>query len=261
MLSSLRRNFPPPKNGETGNLLMLVQRNTAAWSIIISILFVAAVLCLLLLFDVDAQVLRLLVWLDAQGAWASLLFVLIMAAVVVLLLPGVLFTVGAGFVFGVVEGGIYVVSGTTLGAVLAFLIARHLFGERATRLVLRHARLKLVSEELVPQGWKIVMLTRLVPFFPFKLSNYFFGLTAFSLRGFTGGTFLGIIPFSLHNVYLGSIAADIATLGTRNTDRTLLEWGLYGAGFFVAVGIVIYLNRLARRALARYTEEDGKGEE
>jgi len=182
-----------------------------------------------------------------------------MAVVVVMLLPGILFTTGAGFVFGLVEGTIYVVFGTTLGAMLAFMIARHLFGERATRFVLGHARLKLVSEELTSQSWKIVMLTRLVPFFPFKLSNYFFGLTSFSLRGFTGGTFLGIIPFSLHNVYLGSIAADIATLGTRNTDRTPLEWGLYGVGFLVAVGVVLYLNRLARRVLARYTEEGGKG--
>ncbi|MEA3274642.1 MAG: TVP38/TMEM64 family protein [Pseudomonadota bacterium] len=226
---------------------------------VISVLFVAAVLGVLLLFDVDEQVLRLLSWLDAQGAWASLLFVLIMAAVVVLLLPGVLFTTGAGFVFGVVEGTVYVVIGTTLGAMLAFLIARHLFGERATRFVLSHARLKLVSEELAPQGWKIVMLTRLVPFFPFKLSNYFFGLTSFSLRGFAGGTFLGIIPLSVHSVYLGSIAADIATLGARNADRTPLEWGLYGAGFLVAVGVVLYLNRLARQALTRYTEEGGNG--
>ncbi len=242
-------------------MVMLAKRNSAAWGIIISILFVTAALGVLLLFGVDEQVLRLLTWLDAQGAWASLLFMLIMAVVVVLLLPGVLFTTGAGFVFGVVEGTLYVVIGTTLGAMIAFLIARHLFGERAARFVRRHARLKLISEELTPRGWKIVMLTRLVPFFPFKLSNYFFGLTAFSLRGFTGGTFVGVIPFSLHNVYLGSIAADIATLGTRNTERTPLEWSLYGAGFLVAIGIVIYLSRLASRTLARYTREDTKGEE
>ncbi len=235
---------------------MSAKRSSAAWGIIASIVFVAVVVGVLLLFDIDDQVLRLLAWLDAQGAWASLLFILIMAVVVVLLLPGVLFTTGAGFVFGVVEGTLYVVAGTTLGAVIAFLIARHLFGERAARFVRQHARLKLVSEELTPQGWKIVMLTRLVPFFPFKLSNYFFGLTAFSLRGFTGGTFLGVIPFSLNNVYLGSIAADVATLGTRSAGRTPLEWVLYGAGFLVAVGVVIYLSRLASRTLAKYTEED-----
>lgn len=233
---------------------MLTKRGSAAHGIIVSIVFVAAVLGILLLFGIDEQVLSLLSWVEAQGAWAPMLFILIMAAVVVLLLPGVLFTTGAGFVFGVLEGTVYVVLGTTLGAMLAFLIARHLFGERATRFVLGHAKLKLVSEELTPQGWKIVMLTRLVPFFPFKLSNYFFGLTPFSLHGFTGGTLLGIIPLTLHNVYLGSIAADIATLEVRNTDRTPLEWGLYAAGFLAAIGVVLYLNRLARRALASYTK-------
>jgi uncharacterized membrane protein YdjX (TVP38/TMEM64 family) len=105
------------------------------------------------------------------------------------------------------------------------------------------------------------MLTRLVPFFPFKLSNYFFGLAPFSLRGFTGGTFVGIIPFSLHNAYLGSVAADVATLGARQVGRTPLEWALYAAGFMATIVLVIYLNRLARRALAKYTQTGEQGDD
>lgn len=140
-----------------------------------SILFVAAILAVMIWFGAHEQVLRLLEWFEAQGAWAPLLFILIMAAVVVLLLPGVLFTTGAGFVFGLVEGSICVVAGTTLGATLAFLIARYLFGRRASRFIMAHARIRLVSEELTPHGWKIVLLTRLIPFFPGKISNYFSG--------------------------------------------------------------------------------------
>lgn len=238
----------------------MIRARSPVWSFAASVLFVAAVLGVLIYFDTHQQVLRLLEWLDAQGAWAPLLFILVMTLVVVLVLPGVMFTTGAGFVFGVVEGTVYVVLGTTLGATLAFLIARYLFGARATRFILAHARLKLVSEELTPQGWKIVLLTRLVPFFPFKLSNYFFGLTRFSLRGFVSGTFVGIIPFSLHNVYLGSIAADIATLGARSADRTPLQWALYGAGLLATIVAVIYLSRLAHRALAKYTAEVEQGD-
>jgi uncharacterized membrane protein YdjX (TVP38/TMEM64 family) len=228
--------------------------------IIISILFVALGIALLMYFDVHEDVLRLLDWLDALGIWGPLLFIMIMMLVVVLVLPGVMFTAGAGFVFGVVEGTVCVVVGTTLGSALAFLIARHLFGDRASQFVLSRARLRLVSEELTPQGWKIVLLTRLVPFFPFKLSNYFFGLTQFSLRGFMGGTFVGIIPLSLHNVWLGSIAAGITAPDGHIAARTPFEWVLYGGGFLAIVGLVVYLNRLARRALARYTEEDAEEE-
>lgn len=224
------------------------------WGIAASILFVAALLGVLIHFGATDYVLRLLSWFDAQGAWAPLLFILLMAAVVVLVLPGVLFTTGAGFVFGVVEGSFYVVIGTTLGAILAFLIARYLFGERARQFVKARAKLRLVSDELTPNGWKIVMLTRLIPFFPSKISNYFFGLTSFSLRGYVGGSLLGFTPFTINNVYLGSIAADLTTLSTRNLERTPLEWTLYGACFLVIVIAVIYLNRLARRALARYAE-------
>lgn len=230
------------------------------WGIAASILFVAAILAVLVYFGVHEEVTRLLRWFDAQGAWAPLLFILIMAAVVVLVLPGIMFTTGAGFVFGVVEGSLYVVAGTTLGATLAFLIARHLFGRRARQFVMARSRLHVVSQELTPHGWKIVLLTRLIPFFPSKISNYFFGLTPFSLRGYVGGSLLGFIPFSVHNVYLGSIAADLSTLGARSADRTPLQWVLYGAGFVAAVVAVVTLNRLARRALARY-EARGEIEE
>jgi uncharacterized membrane protein YdjX (TVP38/TMEM64 family) len=224
------------------------------------VLFVAAILAVLVYFDMHEQVLRLLRWFDEQGAWAAALFILVMAAVVVLLLPGVLFTTGAGFVFGVIEGTLYVVTGTLIGAVAAFLIARHLFGRRARRFVMERSRLRLLSDEATPHGWKIVLLTRMIPFFPSKISNYFFGLTPFSLRGYVGGSLLGFIPYSVHNVYLGSIAADLSTMGARDLGRSPLEWALYLTGFGCTVVAVVYLNRLARRALARY-EAQGEIEE
>lgn len=221
-----------------------------------SIAFVAILLAILYALGIHERVVDLLQWFDAQGAWAPLLFILIMTAVMVLLLPGVLFTTGAGFVFGVFKGTVYVVAGTVLGACLAFLIARYLFGERARQFVMTRAHLRVMSDEMTPNGWKIVLLTRLIPFFPSKLSNFFFGLTHFSFRGFFFGCLLGYIPFSLHNVYLGSLAADLTTLGVRETGRSPLEWSIYGAGFVGTVIAVIYLNRLARRALARYTEQE-----
>jgi uncharacterized membrane protein YdjX (TVP38/TMEM64 family) len=66
------------------------------------------------------------------------------------------------------------------------LLPHHLFGPRARSFVIARAKLQVVSEELTPHGWKIVLLTRLIPFFPSKISNYFFGLTTFSLHGFVG---------------------------------------------------------------------------
>lgn len=222
--------------------------------LIASVVFVMLLLAILLYFGVHYYIIDLLHWVDAQGIWGPVLLVLLMALVVVLVLPGVLLTTGAGFVFGVVEGSVYIVLGTTLGALAAFLIARYLFGPYAVDFVRRRNRLRLINEEMSANGWKIVLLTRLIPFFPGKLSNYFFGLTRFSWQGYLVGSLIGFIPFSVHNVYLGSIAADVTTLGLRNTERTGFEWILYGGGFVMTVIIVFYLNRLARRALSQYTK-------
>ena len=238
-----------------------IRRRSPLSAIGASALFVALLLAVMVYFDAHEQLLQLLRWIDTKGAWAALLFILIMAAVVVLVLPGVLLTTGAGLVFGIVEGSIYVVIGTTLGATTAFLIARYLFGQRARSFVMARAKLRLLSDELTPQGWKIVLLSRLIPFFPSKISNYFFGLTPFSLPGFVAGSLLGFIPFSVHNVYLGSIAVDISALAAGNLERSALGWFVYGTGFVATVIAVLYFNHLARRALRNYmSHENGEKE-
>jgi len=213
-------------------------------------------LTILYALGIHQQVVTMLQWIDRQGAWAAILFIVVMALAVVLLLPGVLFTTGAGFVFGILEGTLYVVTGTALGAAVAFLIARYLLGQRARIYLINHSRLAVMNDELTPHGWKIVLLSRLIPFFPGKVSNFVFGLTNFSFRGFVGGSILGFIPFSLHNVYLGSLAADITTVAVRESSRSPLEWSIYGIGFVGTVIAVLYLNKLARRTLARYTNNE-----
>ncbi|WP_237065116.1 TVP38/TMEM64 family protein [Microbulbifer guangxiensis] len=220
------------------------------------VLVVTGAVGLLLYFDLDDQLIELLQWLDSRGWQASLLFILIMALAIVVLAPGVIFTMGAGFVFGVVKGTIFVVIGTVLGATIAFLIARYLFGERPSRWLMSHVRPPHLGEVMRREGWRMIMLTRLVPLFPFKLSNYFFGLTPVRLKDFVIGNFIGIIPLTVNNVYVGSIAADLATLGQTGSERTPVQWALYGLGFVLAVVALIGLTRMARRALAEKIEEE-----
>ena len=233
----------------------IAQKLSVESCIAISILFVAAIIGVLLYFEWQSQVLRFFEWLEELGVWAPSFFILIEMVVALSVLPGVglIFTLGAGFMFGVFKGSLYVVIGTTLGAAFAFTIARHLLGERAIRFLLTHSKLKLVNDELAHDGWKIVLLTSLVPFFPFKLSNYLFGLTKISLKDFILGVFFGIMPIAITNVYIGSIAADLAMLGSRSPSRSQAEWAIYGVCFIIVIGTVVYITRLARKALDKYS--------
>jgi uncharacterized membrane protein YdjX (TVP38/TMEM64 family) len=192
------------------------------WLNIIGIVLLLALVGALFYFQGGSRVVSFLEWLEGLGAWAPFLFILIDMLVVVLVLPGVMFTLGAGFMFGILRGSLYVVIGSTIGATIAFLIARYLFGE-----------------------------TRLIPFFPFKLSNYLFGLMQVSLRDFIFGVFFGIMPFTVTNVYIGSLAADLATIGSRTASRSKMEWTIYGIGVIIAIVAVIYITHLASLEIYR----------
>ena len=71
--------------------------------IIGSVLFLVLV-GTLFYFQGKFHVVSFLEWLEGLGAWAPFLFILIDMLVVVLVLPGVIFTLGAGFIFGILRG-------------------------------------------------------------------------------------------------------------------------------------------------------------
>jgi uncharacterized membrane protein YdjX (TVP38/TMEM64 family) len=77
-----------------------------------------------------------------------------------------------------------------------------------------------------------------------------------SLRAFAIGTFLGLMPLSLNNVYLGAIAAEITTSGARTAGFSNTQWAIYGAGLIAALTAAIYLGRLAWRVLTKRVDAE-----
>jgi uncharacterized membrane protein YdjX (TVP38/TMEM64 family) len=230
----------------------MTQPSSILWSILIGTLLVASLLATLLYFDLQEPLLEFFDWLQTIGFWAPLLFILIDMLLVICLLPSVLFTLAAGFLFGAFLGGLCVVVATTAGAMFAFFISRHTFNERVKNYLRNHKKLKVVNDELVHEGWKLILLTRLVPFFPLKLSNYFFGATNFSMKDFVIGTFLGIIPNTFFIVYMGSLAADLSMLVSGEPMRSPNSWVFYVLAFSFLLITVTYITKHAQKALSRY---------
>jgi len=222
------------------------------WSILLSTLLVALLLTVLVYFDLQTPVIEFLNWLQNLGLWAPLIFMGIYMLLVICLLPSVLFTLGAGFLFGAFVGTGAVVIASTLGAINAFLISRYLFSNRVKQYLRHHQKLKMINDEFIHEGWKLIILTRLVPFFPLKLSNYFFGSTRFSLTDFVIGTFLGIIPNTLFIVFVGSLAADLSVLASGELLGSQHAWLFYVVALAVLIIAVIYITKHAQKALARY---------
>lgn len=203
---------------------------------------------------VQEAALAVLDWVGGLGGWGILLYFVLYVLIVIFLIPGLIFTLGAGFLFGFWIGGGIIVASVATGSGLAFLMARYALGEQLSVRIRQHPRIRLLDRGLQREGWKIVLLSRFLPLFPFKLSNYFFGLTGISFRDFVTANTLGIIPISLTNVYLGSLAAELADLTKREPQPW--EWMLYVAGAFAAVGLLYYITRLARRSMEENLESE-----
>ena len=140
-------------------------------------------------------------WLAEAGAWAPLAFVAIYAAATVLFLPGSVLTLAAGALFGIVAGALYALAGATLGAVLAFLIARHAAGNWVAKK--SGGWLKQLIEGVEAEGWRFVAFVRLVPLFPFNVVNYALGLTRIPLGAYALASAVCMLPGAFAYAWLG----------------------------------------------------------
>ena len=230
------------------------QSKTSRGGTIIKATLVAAIIGVLVVaartFNLQQVFRDALVWISGLGPLGPMIFIALYILACVLLLPGSILTLGAGAVFGVVQGFIAVLTGATLGATCAFLVGRYLTRDWVARRIAGNEKFKAIDEAVAREGWKIVFLTRLSPVFPFNLLNYAFGLTRVSLKHYFFASWLGMIPGTMMYVYIGSLAGDLASLGAGGRTRTTAEWILYGIGLLATVVVTVFVTRLARKALS-----------
>src|SRR5262245_45259015 len=126
-------------------------------------------------------------WIRGAGVAGMAVFVLAYVVACVLLLPGLILTLGAGFAYGVAVGIPLVWVAANLGAAVAFLLGRTLARDRIAARVAGNPKFAAIDEAVGREGLKIVLLTRLSPAFPFNLLNYAYGLTRVSFRDYVVG--------------------------------------------------------------------------
>jgi pyruvate/2-oxoglutarate dehydrogenase complex dihydrolipoamide dehydrogenase (E3) component/uncharacterized membrane protein YdjX (TVP38/TMEM64 family) len=195
-------------------------------------------------------------WIGKLGPWGPVLFVGLYVVATVLFVPGSVLTLGAGAVFGVALGSVCVSISATLGATAAFLVGRYLARDAIARKIEKNEKFATIDRAVAQEGWKIVLLTRLSPVFPFTLLNYAFGLTRVKLSHYVLASWIGMIPGTVMYVYLGSLV----NVGAGHRQRTTGERILYGVGLLATVTVTVFVTRLARAALAKKIGTNGTGQ-
>ncbi|HLJ10555.1 MAG TPA: TVP38/TMEM64 family protein [Planctomycetaceae bacterium] len=170
-------------------------------------------------------------------------------------LPGSPLTLFGGFAFGGTFRGLALVTacvsvGSTLGASVAFLVGRTLARQWVAGKVAASPKFRAIDAAVGRQGFKIVLLTRLSPVFPFNLLNYAFGVTRVSFRDYVLASWIGMLPGTIMYVYLGSTAGALADIVAGKVARTPAQQVLYYVGLAATVAVTVLITRIAKRALA-----------
>jgi len=164
------------------------------------------------------------VWLASLGPWAPIGYVMLFAMATVSFAPGVVFSLAGGALFGPLWGSLWNLTGATLGATLAFLIARSIGRDWVARRA--GGLLKRLIDGVDAEGWRFVAFVRLVPLFPFNLSNYLLGLTRIPFHQYVIATLVCMVPGAVAYTWLGH-AGRSALSGEANAVRyALLALGL-----------------------------------
>ncbi|MBZ0270450.1 TVP38/TMEM64 family protein [bacterium] len=229
MIDTMNPNAPPSA------------RKASAWRPIALMAAVIAVLVLSYVFDIGAQLGRLRGFIDALGWLGPVVFVLIYAVATVAAIPGSALTIAAGGLFGSVVGVASVIVGATLGACLAFLVARYFARDAIAAWLGKNEKFRKLDRLTETHGAIIVALTRLVPVFPFNLLNYGFGLTRVTFLTYALWSFVCMIPGTVLYV----VGADAVT---RGLEQGKIPWALV-AVFGAAIGVLVLIVRAAKKKL------------
>ncbi|MBF0109610.1 MAG: VTT domain-containing protein [Magnetococcales bacterium] len=180
------------------------------------------------------------------GKSGMVLFVVLYALATVLFLPGSVLTLAGGATFGPWLGGILSLLGATLGAGIAFLIARYLAGAWVAKRAEGLAGRLLAG--VAAEGWRFVAFVRLVPVFPFNLLNYALGLTRIRFSHAMITSLICMAPGGLAYAWLGHAGREAAT-GSADAVRA----GMWALALLSVVLLIPRWVKQARQAKSRLT--------
>lgn len=173
------------------------------------------------------------------GAWAPVVFILIWIAACVIMLPGLPIAIAGGLVFGAVWGTVWSTVGANLGACLAFLIGRYAARDMVSGWVDRNKALKKIDAGVRQQGWRMLMITRLVPVFPFNIQNYVYGLTNISFGTYALVSLVCMVPGTIaFNFAAGSAREVILSGGQPDAVKKTMMYLAIATVFFVLLSLI-----------------------
>lgn len=170
-------------------------------------------------------------WVASLGIWAPVGFIAIYMVATVAMVPGGVFDLVGGALFGPYLGSVLDLIGGTLGAAASFLVARHLARDWVE--IRAGPRLQRIMRSADEDGWQFVAFLRLVPIFPYNIVNYLLGVTRIPFHHYVMATVVFMAPSTVAYTWIGYASRELIAGDTDAIRYALIVLGLLGALFFL----------------------------
>jgi uncharacterized membrane protein YdjX (TVP38/TMEM64 family) len=224
-------------------------RRSLYWQAASLVIAVALVFALSRFFPVVDSVDALQRRVMSLGAWAAVCYPLLFAACNILLLPGGILAVGAGFFFGLWWGFLIVFAGNLIATAVSFTLSRSIAKRWFRQKLSDNPTLRALGPVVERESWKIILLSQLHPFFPTSLLNYFYGLTRIRFGTYMLWASIGRIPGLFLYAYVGTLGQLAVRIMQHKNYPRAIEYWIWGGVFVTTTLLVIVLGRLAYRAI------------
>lgn len=186
-------------------------------------------------------------WIQAQGAWAPVVYILLLVLLTIVCFPQDVLWISAGLIFHLWPGFAYVIIGIYIGQSINFWLGRTLFHERVERYADKRPRMRAVNHAIRNEGTKLLFMLRMAPI-PASPCSYLMGATPMTFTQFLIAN-LGLFPASFASMYFGYAAMHAASKTTAPHHVFNTQDMVTFAGLALTIGLMAYIGHRARRVL------------
>ena len=190
----------------------------------IALLVLAGVAATVWGFSLGLSAEAMAAWIDGLGIWAPIGFVALYAVATVALVPGGIFDLVGGALFGPYLGSAINLLGGTLGAALAFLVARYIARDWAQTKA--GPRLQGIMRSVDEEDWRFVAFVRLVPVIPYNIANFLLGITRIPFPRYVLATLVFMAPSTVAYTWIGHAGRQAIAGDTENIKYALIALAL-----------------------------------
>mmetsp|Transcript_63118 Transcript_63118/g.56874 ORF Transcript_63118/g.56874 Transcript_63118/m.56874 type:complete len:436 (+) Transcript_63118:35-1342(+) len=198
-------------------------------------------------------------WMENHIVGGSFVFISLYIACDLLMLPCLIFTLGAGFVYcnvlhsmwkGLFVSTFVVFISELIGSTIAFLSARYLLRKTIKKIASKYPKFSLIDAAVKRHGFRVTLLFRLSPVTPYNLLNYFMGLTSIRFMDYTLASF-GILPNFIICCLMGGSLHHIYQLSQIDISNNIPLLIVTIIGILFIIVLIIYGTRFIKRELAK----------